>query len=102
MKFSHLMVAGAGLVSMMSMSVAADAKEHRRYDQRYEQSQKDYHGSYRSDRDRRYKTRDRDHRRDRRGADRRRDGSYADMARRNFEYERDLQTCYRNGQRICP
>lgn len=101
MKFSRLMLAAAALVSTVG---AADAKDHRHdRDSRYERSQAAYHRHYRSDRDRRYDRRDRDRRSDARARDRRgaRNGSYADMARRNYEYERNLQTCYRNGRRVC-
>lgn len=110
MNFSKLMVAGATLFAMLGATAAADAKDHRRgHDHRYERD----HRQYRSDRDRRdWDRRNWDRRRDWRGADRRRDwrgadgrrynGGYGDVARRNYEYERDLQTCYRNGRRICP
>lgn len=104
MTFTKLMIAAASLVSTMAIGVTAEAKDHRRHDHRYEQSYKNQHRGYRSDRDRRYDRSDRDRRRDWRSADRRRDrsGNNSDVARRNYEYERDLQTCYRNGRRICP
>lgn len=111
MKFSKLMVATAALLSTLGAGVAADAKDHRhRNDSRYERSDR-YNRSYHSDRDRRYDRRDWNRRSDRRTRDRRdytRGRDYtggrvsADVARRNYELERDMQTCYRNGQRICP
>lgn len=111
MKHSKLMIAAAALVATMSGAVTAEAMGQRSgYDSRYERD-----GRYRdrSDRDRRYDRRDRDRRadwqnRDRRGYDRRDydrrdyDHNSGDVARRNYELERDLQTCYRNGRRICP
>jgi hypothetical protein len=108
--FSKLMLAGAVLVSTMSAGVAAQAMEQRRgYDGRYER-QGSYDRNYRSDRDRRdgdrrHDRRDRDRGSDGRERDRRgyeRNGTDADVARRNYELERDMQTCYRNGRRICP
>lgn len=104
-KFSKLMVAAATLLSTLGAGVAADAMEQRRgYEGRYER-QGSYDRNYRSDRDRRYDRRDRDRRSDWRDRDRRgydRNGTDADVARRNYEIERDMQTCYRNGRRICP
>lgn len=103
--FSKLMVAAATLVSTLGVGVAADAMEQRRgYDGRYER-QRSYDRNDRSDRDRGYDRRDRDRRSDSRERDGRgyqRNGTDADVARRNYELERDMQTCYRNGRRICP
>ncbi len=105
MKVSKLMVTAAALLSTLGAGVAAQAMEQRRnHDSRYER-QGGYDRSYRSDRDRRYDRRDRDRRADWQDRNRRdygRNGSYEDMARRNYELERDMQTCYRNGRRICP
>jgi hypothetical protein len=93
---SKLTVAAAALLSTLGAGVAANAMEQRRgYDGRYER-QGGYDRNYRSDRERRSDARQRD----RRGYER--NGNDADVARRNYEYERDLQTCYRNGRRICP
>jgi hypothetical protein len=103
--FSKLMVAAAALLSTTGVGIAAQAMEQRRgYDGGYER-QRGYDRNYRSDRERRYDRRDRDRRSDRRDQDRRgyqRNGTDADVARRNYELERDMQTCYRNGRRICP
>jgi len=114
MKHFKLMVAAAALAATMSGAVSAEAMGQRAgYDSRYERD-----GRYRSDRDRHYDRRDRDRRadwrdRDRRGYDNRNydrrdrdrrdyDRNSSDVARRNYELERDLQTCYRDGKRICP
>lgn len=105
MKFTRLMVAAAAMVSTLGVGAVADAKDHRRgHDSRYERSHSAHNRSYRSDRDRRYDRRDRDRRRDwgdRNRRDYSRNGSYSDMARRNYEHERNLQTCYRDGRRVC-
>jgi hypothetical protein len=108
MKISKLMVAAAALAGTLGGAVTAEAMGQRRgYDYGYERDRGDYR--YRSDRDRRDYRRDyrndRDRRSEWRNRDRRgyqRNGSYEDMARRNYELERDMQTCYRNGRRICP
>lgn len=94
MTFPKLMIAAAAMLSTVGVGFAADAKDHR-HDSRYERSHKGHHRTYRSDRDRRYDRADRT-----RNGDRRR-GNNADIARRNYEAERDLQTCYRDGRRIC-
>lgn len=104
-RFSKLMVAAAALLSTTGAGFAAHAMEQRRgYDGRYE-NQRGYDRNGRSDQDRRYDRRDHDRRSDRQDRDRRgyeRNNNDADVARRNYEHERDLQTCYRNGRRICP
>jgi hypothetical protein len=104
-KYPKLMVAAAALLSTLGVGVAAEAMDQRRgNDGRYER-QGGYDRNDRSDRDRRYDRQDRDRRSDRRDRDRRgygRNANDSDVARRNYEHERDLQTCYRNGRRICP
>ncbi|MBB4857475.1 hypothetical protein HNO88_000782 [Novosphingobium chloroacetimidivorans] len=100
-----MMIAAAAMASMLGTGVVAEAKDHRRnHDSRYERGQSGYNRAYRTDRDRRYDRRDRDRRREVSNRDRRgynRNGNYGDMARRNYEYERNLQTCYRDGRRVC-